>query len=116
MGPAGRGGDGDVAAEADDIVETQLFGKHPVEFLVAEVAPATMHTLVSAGSSSADHQHTVLIEACVPFLSVRLSTVSHPMWVARPWSVTSDDDGRFACRPRSSQSKAATMEVRPPMT
>jgi hypothetical protein len=32
------GGDGDVAAEADDVVEAQLLGQHPVELLVTEAA------------------------------------------------------------------------------
>ena len=37
-GFTGGGGDRDVAAEADDVVEIQLLGQHPVEFLVAEAA------------------------------------------------------------------------------
>src|SRR6202042_1945360 len=37
-GFVGGGGDGDVAAEADDVVEIQLLGQHSVELLVAEAA------------------------------------------------------------------------------
>jgi hypothetical protein len=37
-GFAGRGGDDDVTAEADHVVEAQLFGQHAVEFPVAETA------------------------------------------------------------------------------
>lgn len=45
-----HGGHGDVAAEADDVVEIQLFGEHLVELLIAEAA-AGGNAYLDAGSS-----------------------------------------------------------------
>jgi len=63
---SGGGGDGDVAAEADDVVETQLLGQHPVELLVTEAAVGdNAHLDVGGQQFGQPHQHTMLVEAAV---------------------------------------------------
>src|SRR5208282_5879488 len=63
---AGGGGDGDVAAEADDVVETQLFGQRPVELLVAEAAVGDhAHLDVGRQQFGQPDQQAMLVEAAV---------------------------------------------------
>ena len=65
-GFAGRGGDGNVAAEADDVVEIQLFGQHLVEFLIAEAAVGNDADFDPRWQQFGQpHQHAMLVEAAV---------------------------------------------------
>ena len=60
------GGDGDVAAEADDVVEAQFLGQHPVELLVTEAAVGdNAHLDVGRQQFGQPHQHAMLVEAAV---------------------------------------------------
>jgi hypothetical protein len=73
---AGFAGRGDVAAEADDVVEI-------LEFLVAETAIRNYAQLdVRRQQSGQPYRHAMLVEAAV--VSAAVSTVSHTRGVAWP--------------------------------
>ena len=69
--PVGRGarltggaGHGDVATEADDVVEIQLFGQHLVQFLIAEAAVGhDAHLDPRRQQLGQPDQHAMLVEA-----------------------------------------------------
>ena len=59
------GGDGDVAAEADDVVELQFLGQQPVELVVAEAAIGhDAHLDVGRQEFGQAHQHAILVAGC----------------------------------------------------
>src|SRR6202034_2448825 len=65
-GLACRGSHGDVATEANNVVETQLLGQHPIELLVAEAAVGdNAHLDVRRQQFGQLHQYTMLVEAAV---------------------------------------------------
>ena len=79
------GGDRDVAAKADDEVELQFLGQHPVELVVAETAIGhDAHPDIGGQDFGQAHQDLILVTSATVFQR-RLSTVSQTSGVARPW-------------------------------
>ena len=65
-GLAVGGGDRDVAAEADDEVELQLFGQQPVELAVAEAAVGNEADLDPDGQRLGQADQRLVLVAVVP--------------------------------------------------
>src|SRR5271157_921312 len=111
------GGYRDIAAEADDEIELQFLGQHPVELSIAEAAVGDDAHLHIGGQHLVQANQDPILVAVRRFFSVAVSTVSQTKGVARPWRVSSDSMiVAWPSASKSVQSIATLMSDRLPTT